>query len=146
MSTLPPGITEADRLSYPQLSPREVVILKAWLKDHEREYDAFDYNVHVGAGLDPGPTYTDAERAQVKYNSQKRIDAVARKGNQATIIEVKDRAGTTALGELLTYVYLYRREHREQPLPLLLLVSNVLQPDMADALLYYGVDVQLVNA
>ncbi len=140
---IPP--TLADRLSFPQLSPAEVDILKAWLRVHEKDFDRFHFNVRVGKGLDPGPTYDDATRAQSMFNTKKRIDAVAYKGAQAVVVEVKDRAGTTALGELLTYETLYVADHPNENAPMLLLVANTLQPDMQVVFDRFLILVQLVS-
>ncbi len=139
--TVPP-LSERDY--YPALLPREIEILKAWLKDHEREYERFEFNVRAGQGIDPGPSYSDADRAQFKLNTKKRIDAVAYRGNSVTIIEVKDRAGTTALGEILSYETLYALDHGGTPIRLLL-VTNVLQADMAIVFAQFGVPVSIVN-
>ena len=93
---------QADRLRFPGMLPREILIFKTWLAQHEAEYDRFDYNFRIGAGQDPGPTWPDYIRKCAIENSQLRIDALAWKANAPTIIEVKDRAGASALGQLLT--------------------------------------------
>lgn len=129
MSTRPP-LLQAERLSYPGLLPREVLILQAWLKLHESEYDRFDYNVRVGQGTDPGPTYEPGIRKMAIDNTKKRIDAVAYKGNQATLIEVKDRAQLSAVGQLVGYSHLYPMDHTDEPVPLLLLVTNRVIADL----------------
>ncbi len=139
------GAPLSDRQRYPGLHPAEVPILRAWLKLHEKEYDRFDFNVRVGGGDDLGPTYTDAERAQWKANTQKRIDAVGFNGTQPTIVEVKDRAGSSALGELLLYAHLFAQQFGGLAAPKLVLVTNLLQPDMASALQASGIGVDLVK-
>ncbi len=133
------GVPLDDATTYPGLLPVEVSIFKAWLRLHEKEYDRFDFNVRVGRGNDPGPSFSEADRRNAVMNSQKRIDAVGYKGDQATIIEVKDRAGASALGELLTYALLYWRDRHTEPGPFTLLVTNSLQADMDFVLLSVGV-------
>jgi hypothetical protein len=96
-------LLQCERQKYPGLLPRECAILRAWLQQHEGEYDRFDYNVRLGPGTDPGSTYADSVRQQAIANSQLRVDAVGWQGDIPTIIEVKENAGTSALGQILTY-------------------------------------------
>lgn len=139
------GAPLSDRSKYPGLDPAEVPILKGWLAKHLSEYDRFDFNVRVGAGADPGPTYDPATRAMAVANSQKRIDAVGYSGTQPTIIEVKDRAGTSALGALLTYAHLFAMQYSGLAAPRLLLVTNRLQADMEGPLRAAGIAWELVT-
>ncbi|SRR5712692_300512 len=138
------GAPLSDRTKYPGLHPAEVPILRAWLALHEKEYERFNFNVRVGGGDDLGPTYTDAQRAQWRANTQKRIDAVGYNGTQPTIIEVKDRAGSSALGELLLYAHLFAQQFGGLAAPRLVLVTNLLQPDMASALAASRITVAIV--
>ncbi len=138
------GITISLAGTYPGMLPAEVEIFRRWALRHETEYDRFDFNVRVGRGADPGPTFDDAVRRNAVANSQKRIDAVGYKNGRATIIEVKDRAGASALGELMTYAVLYRLGHPGAIGTLMLLVTNSLQPDMDTVLKFYGIPWELV--
>ncbi len=138
------GAPLSDRQKYPGLHPAEVPILRAWLAQHEKDFERIDFNVRVGGGDDLGPTYSDEARRQWKLNTQKRIDAVGFNGTAPTIIEVKDRAGSTALGELLLYAHLFAQQFAGLAAPKLVLVTNLLQPDMATALQASGIRVDLV--
>lgn len=125
--TNPAQKLQSDRSSYPGLLPREIVVLRAWLRAHEAEYDRFDYNVRIGDGFDPGPTQSASIRQMTIQNTQKRIDAVAYKGSDVTLIEVKDRAGFSAIGQLVGYRHLWQAAHPELPAPKLLLIANRFQ-------------------
>src|SRR5215467_5095244 len=127
MPTIPP---QCDRLSYPGLMPNECVILSAWLRVHESDYERFDYNTRIGAGVDPGPTWGPDIRRMAVMNSQLRIDAIGWVGNQASLIEVKQDANVTAIGQLLTYDAVWRMDNPSLPPPHLIVVSNTLQPNM----------------
>ena len=137
---------QADRLRFPGMLPREVLIFRNWLQTHELEYDSFDYNARVGSGLDPGPGWDQSLRAMAISNSQKRIDVVTWKGTQATLIEVKDRAGASALGQLLTYAPLWSMSHQDLPRAAMRLVTNRLQPDIGVVAQYWGIAVDVVPA
>lgn len=130
---------QQDRLSFPGMLPREILIFKNWLKLHEGEYDRFDYNVRIGAGVDPGPTWPDSVRKQAIANSQLRIDSVAWKGTTPTIIEVKDRAGASAIGQLVTYEAVWIKDNPGTPAPVLLMVTNRIQHNMLPVLAKAGI-------
>ena len=143
MST-PAQQLQSDLDRFPGLIPREVLVLRAWLKLHESEYDRFDYNVRVGPGEDPGPTYPENLRRMAIMNSQKRIDAVGFKGTQPWIIEVKERARSNAIGQLVTLDALWRQDHPFDNPPVMLLVANSLAPDVPITLARYGIQLSLV--
>jgi hypothetical protein len=125
---------QADRMKFPGMLPREILIFKNWLTQHEAEYDRFDYNFRIGAGVDPGPTWPDYVRQCAIQNTQLRIDAVAWKANAPTIIEVKDRAGASAIGQLATYEAVWIKDNPQGPAPVCILVTNRLQVNMAAVL------------
>lgn len=141
MASTPP---QCDRGKYPGLMPRECVILAAWLREHEPEYDRFEYNVRVGRGVDPGASWPDHLRQMAMLNSQMRIDAVGWQADTPTLIEVKDQAGPTAMGQLLAYEALWRVERPGAPTPALLLVTDHLQPNMATVAEARGIRVDVV--
>jgi hypothetical protein len=128
------------------MAPREVIIFQQWQKVHGAEYDRFDYNVRIGNGTDPGPQYTDADRAMYIANTQKRIDAVGWKGAQPTIIEVKDRATASCMSQLITYAALWPITFPGTPTPVLLLVTNRFSADMQLVLDRAGIKWNLVEA
>jgi len=115
---------ESERLKYPGLLPEEILVLRAWLNLHQAEYDRFDYNMRIGQGTDPGPTYSPEVRRQAVLNTQLRIDAVAFKGTQPTIIEVKRRATASNVGQILTYASVWSVEFPQSPKPILRLVCS----------------------
>jgi hypothetical protein len=60
-------------------------------------------------------------------NTQLRLDACLWRGDQPTIVEVKDRAGASAVGQLLTYEAVWLQDYPSGLAPLLILVTNRLQ-------------------
>ena len=170
MST-PPGVAqrlESERLRYPAMLPREIIVWRSWLKQHEKEYDFFAYNVRVGAGFDPGESVQPAIRRQAILNSQKRIDAVGWKGGHAapkpppevlipeaflpwegglpTLFEVKDRLTASGIGQLFTYETLWPLSFPATVKPTIALVANRLAEDVAPILAKYSVTLFLVEA
>jgi hypothetical protein len=99
---------QADRLKYPGMQLREILIWKNWLYQNSTRFDAYFYNVRLGSGVDPGPSYPDSSRRMWIANSMKRADVVAVKGGQVTIIEVEENPGLTSFGQLAGYLTLWR--------------------------------------
>ena len=124
--TLIPPPKPSEMPSYGSLFAPEQRILRAWLKAHEAEYDRFDFNVRIGPGYDPGPNYDDAIRKMAIANSQRRMDAVAYKGNAVTIIEVKVRGSFAGVGQLIGYETHWMKDHPGEQPPKLLMICGSL--------------------
>jgi hypothetical protein len=92
---------------YPHFLPRESVIWTAFLASPQNVYTDFDYDVRVGKGFDPGPSYDAQTRQNAIINSQLRLDAVGRKGSEWWIFEVGVAAGAPKVGQLWQYEALY---------------------------------------
>lgn len=144
MSTQPLTIS-ASRTRFPGLALREILVLIAWLRLHESEYDRIEGNVRVGKGEDPGPSVPEYLRRMAILNSQKRIDAVAWKGHQATLIEVKQRAKMADVGQLLGYQVLFQGDHPDLPAPTLLIVAATAVPEIQPLLEAQHVRLELVT-
>jgi hypothetical protein len=134
------------RQTYPAMLPAEIAVWRAWLRLNAGNYDRFEYNVRVGPGFDPGPNVAPADRQMSLDITRKRIDALAWAGNQPTVIEVKDRAGLSAIGQLMGYIVHWKDEHPFGPPPYALLVANRLAPGVervlqAHSLTFVTVDV-----
>jgi len=128
---------EQFRPYYPGLVPIETDLWRIWLKEHESEFDSFEYNIHVGEGVNlrpvtPGlpPEVADNLQAMWRQLTQRKIDVVGMTGPQTWIFEVEDRPGTRALGQLLSYDT-WLTKHRELTLqPVLAIVCRRLGTDM----------------
>jgi len=136
---------ESDRLSFPALLPPEIAVWRAWLQKHQLEYTRFEYNRRVGPGFDPGPGVDEAIRLMSILNTRKRIDAVAWRGDQPLIVELKDRAGLSAVGQLLGYVVHWKLENPQNIRPNALLVANRLSPGVEDVLQAHQIAYELVD-
>jgi len=127
-----------------QLLPDELLLARAWLTKHRGDYSSALVNVLVGVGFDPGPLYSDSVRAMSLRVTKRRIDIVALSGLQPTLVELKDRIGLSAIGQLLTYKTLYLAANPLSPVPRLLAVGHDLGPDVKTGLLEYGIAWELI--
>jgi hypothetical protein len=130
---------------YPGLLPAESAIFRAWAAANPDRFDSVEFNVRVGPGFDPGPTWTPSQRQNAIANTQWRIDAIGWLRGQPTLIEVKYRAGTTALGALLGYRHHYTALYPQFPNPPLMLIAKSLQPNVEDPLRAFNIQIQLAS-
>ena len=142
---MPTPPLESDRLTYPAMLPAEIAVWRAWLVKHQGEYDRFSYNTRVGPGYDPGPAVEESIRLMSIMNTKKRIDAVAWKGDQPLIVEVKDRAGLSAVGQIMGYNVHWKIENPHKVPPNLLLVANRLAPGVEEVLKAHVIPFELVS-
>jgi hypothetical protein len=90
------------------MNPRDILVWKNWLYANSTRFDRYEYNVRLGDGVDPGPSYPDWARRMWTLNSMKRADVVAVKSGRVTIIEVEDNPGLTSFGQLSGYITFWR--------------------------------------
>ncbi len=147
MSTFPSPVTvlQQDRFRFPGMMPRDILVWRAWLRLHEKDFDRFDYNIRVGTGFDPGPSWPPEQRRNAILNTQKRVDAVGYLGPLATVFEVKDRAGLSALGQIIGYRSLWARTFPGQVLPKFVIVSARPAFDLAEIVAANDVRLDIVQ-
>ena len=92
---------------YPHMSPRESEIWSAFLQAGKLSAGTLYYDARVGHPIPPEPgqaTWVSVVRSAV---SRKRIDAVVRTPGMWILYEVKVRAGLAAVGQAISYEYLF---------------------------------------
>ena len=146
-----PALGEQFRRHFPGLIPGESALWRVWLVEHEQDYDRFEYNVHVGEGINIAPRSLEADpalqdkiRKQFQQATQKKIDVVGFQAAAMTIFEVEERPGTRALGQLLTYRELLHTQRPPTAPTTLALVARRLGTDMRTVFERSGVKIWLV--
>lgn len=124
---------------FKHLLPAERRIWEAFLEGHGSYFESFEYDVHVGEGIPPDPSWDEVYKKQIAATSRYRIDVVGRRGREVWIIEVKPEAGASSVGQLLTYKKLYIQEFGIQDILYLAVVTDMLRHDMSGVFEEYGV-------
>lgn len=132
-----------EQTRYTHLLPQDAPVLTAFLSENGSRYSRVDYDVRVGAGRDPGPDFDANIRQMALDLSRRRCDAVGITDARVHIIEVTDTAGTTALGQLITYANLYAQDHPNAPQPHLIIAARSMQTDMSRAYAALGIEIRL---
>lgn len=132
-----PAYGEALKRYYPGLLPIEAYVWRAWLRDHEGEFESFLYHVYVGQGSKvPLELATRPDELAKRYveqfqrATQLKVDAVGFRGSEVWVFEVEDRATLQALGQVLTYGQLIRDQIAGIGTTELAVVCRQVQPDM----------------
>jgi hypothetical protein len=97
-----------DNRYFPHLLPADIAVWKRWLDKYATNYTRIEYDIRVGDGRDPGPTFPDNIRNMAIGLSQRRIDAIAHESSGVTIIEITHTCGLTAIGQITSYPILYK--------------------------------------
>ena len=137
---------QADRLRFEGMLPAEVLVFKAWLSQHEKEYDRFLYNLRLGPGIEPPPGTAEYWRDLAIKSTQLRTDAVAYRGDQPTLIEVKRRATAGNISQLLVYYHVWITSFPLSPPPKLIMVCNSLTPNILPLLQATNIRLDQVEA
>lgn len=104
------------------------------------QFAPFAYDLRVGDGVSM-PSGTSQMTSGIAYAlTTKRIDVLYFFNGTAVIVEVKNHAGLSAIGQLIGYRDLYVRDYPDQPRPQMLLVTDRLQPDMVHVLTENGIN------
>jgi len=77
-------------------------------------FDSYSYDVLLSIGAPPASVADPAMLRMWRENTSKRMDAVARKGDVLTIIEVRELATWQTIGQVLGYQTLAEREFADE--------------------------------
>jgi hypothetical protein len=131
---------EADRTKFPAMQIDEILVWKRWLEQYQGLFERFDYDAHVGTGVDPGPTLAEPYRSMAINLSRGRIDAVGWQAGVPTIFEVERYSKARSIGQLLTYRALWESQNPSAAAPAIALVDAGFDPNIVPALEQHGID------
>lgn len=117
------------RGNYPAMSTGDRPLWEAYLTEHGPRYVGIAYNVTVGGAEAPPSIEAQEMRRAWRFNTSKRIDALAFRQDAIHLIEVRVNAGPTAIGSLITYRHLLAEVLADARPVSLLLVTNIIAPD-----------------
>lgn len=127
------------------MGPQDIAIWLRYLQRGGAVNAPFLYDLRVGDGLKMPPGSSQIAINSAQALTTKRIDVIWMKDQRTIICEVKKRAGSTALGQLILYRNLFVQTFPEQPQPKMVLVTDELQPDVLDTLIANDIEVIIVG-
>jgi len=122
----------------PGFQQGEQVIVLEWLRESGARYDAFGFNVRVGAGVTPPEDAPEYAKRFVTKTTQKRIDVVALRPAGVALWEVKIQANLGALGQMLGYKHLWERDFPSWPVLEFGILCHLINLDTAAVFLKNG--------
>jgi hypothetical protein len=90
------------------MAPQDILVWRSAQQILARRYSRIYYNVRVGAYNPDFASLPQQYQRSAIASTAYRIDAVGDTGKRWEIIEVKDRASLSALGQLLAYSTLWQ--------------------------------------
>lgn len=118
-------------IKYPHMFPLDIAIWERFLDIFGSTFSGFDYDVKVGSGTEPVEGLGDIYARMQSILSKYRIDVVGYKSDSVWIFETKPEAGTVAVGQIVTYTNLYKRDlHPTLPIVGAIVTDREL-PDMS---------------
>lgn len=124
-----------------QMLPPDVPLWHLFLDHHAWEFERFFYNVRVG-GPDISLIEGDLAIAKMWYAATaKRIDVIAEKKNELWIIEVASAPYIRAVGQCVSYPFLWNQDPKiDKPAKMVLLCYH-LDADLERILKNYSVNI-----
>ena len=130
---------------YSHILEPDRTLFQLFIESNLYNYVNLDFDVRVGTGRDPGPTFTDDIRRMAIHLSQRRIDCVAHTLAAIHIIEVTYSAGLTSLGQLMAYPSLYKASFKPLLPVVPILVCHDFQTDAQQHFIDQRISYHLIN-
>jgi len=122
----------------------EIIVWERFMEKYPGKFETVDYDFRVGRGSETPENLGDNFERMAKMLSQKRIDVLGWVDDQPTIIEIKNRVGLSALGQVLGYKTLFMKYFKHFPEPAVMVVCEKIDQDDHDVLEDHGVPVEVV--
>lgn len=128
-----------------QMLPPDVPLWHLFLDRYASNFERFFYNVRVG-GPDITNIVADEAMKRMWYAStSKRIDVIGEKRNEIWIIEVASSPYLRAVGQCLTYKFLWEEDPKIEKPAKAVLLCYFLDSDLERILKHYGVSIIMIE-
>jgi len=124
---------------YPHLVGSDIHVWNTWIHSYGNLFSGFDYDVHVGQGLEPDKDQPYPIQMMWINLTQKRIDVVGYRPSEVWLIEVKDRPTVAVIGQCLSYQILYGIDYNPATPPIPCLIAGSIEPDIETILQHFNI-------
>lgn len=140
MSTPEPTKHPPEKLrKYPHMGPKDVAVWERFLDETDLPNAQVAYDVHVGSTPTIKPDTPQWLANHIRAVYPKKIDVVIYLPDETIICEIKPYAGTTALGQALAGLQLFKKDFPHQPTPIPAIITDKAQPDIEFLCHAYGI-------
>ena len=109
------------------MKPADVHLWEKFIRANPGFFDSCDYDVPVG----PAPDWMNPDSDEYAQKElplyKKKVDVVGWRGDDAFLVEVKPLAGSSALGQLMAYALLFRKDFPDVEILRTMIVTNTCQ-------------------
>lgn len=114
------------------MKPGDVAIWERYIEKYPDAYDKVQYDFWVGSPPPFNPIVNEATEGSADGLYRRKIDVVGYKNDTIDIIEVKPRAGASAIGQVKGYKRLFVRDEKPKKEPQAIILTDILDVDMLD--------------
>ena len=134
------------RKKYPHFLAEDNVLWSKFIAANPSLFDSVDYDVRISAGIKIPEGTPEALAKDMEALSKLRVDVLAYKSEDVTIIEVKPIGDMQAIGQLYTYndQYVYRNR-TARPAEMVMVCYRVKSEDIRHSARRLGIKVVEVN-
>lgn len=143
-ASINPPVPFEKRYWYDHMGPQDVAIWERFIAAYPDAYQTCQYDVPVGTPPQFDTTVNPATDGNVARLYMRKIDVVGFKQGGIDIIEVKPRAGMSAVGQVVGYRELYTRDYKPAVLPKAVIITDRSDPDLEQVAAAQGVRVFVV--
>lgn len=129
---------------FPALREKETIILKRFFASGKAPNGEWKINFHFPLGEEKSASLTEETRASFRALYEKRIEALGETPSEIWIVEVKETLNSLALGQLLNYRDLYRKNFPSEKAIVLACVAEADDADVRPTLEKNGIRIFLV--
>lgn len=134
----------ASETPFPHMMKRDVPLFCKWVIGPDATlYDRWQFDVKVGYAIMPPGVWSEAQIKGFNDRNRLRIDVVAWDHGLPTIIEVKPFAQLSAIGQVVSYHYYYKKEYGIDARKLI--VTNYMEPQYVEAAYAFQINVAKVE-
>lgn len=118
------------RRKYPHMKPADIAIWERFIEKYPEMYHTVSYDFEIGTGPGFSTVVNPENGGEDLALYQWKMDAVGYKGTRVDLIEVKPRAGLSAIGQAACYELLWKRDIDPEGDDRAVIITDELRPDI----------------
>ena len=128
---------------YPHMKPEDVAVWARFIEKNPDYFDNVEYDVAVGKGAPQNPELDENLQYDGKILTQKKIDVIGYRDDQIFVIEVKPTADARCLGQILTYLPLYKATYELFSEPKGMVICGAIERELDERFREYDIMVEI---
>lgn len=128
---------------YPHMKPEDVAVWERFIATNPAFFDTCDYDVPCGKGADTNPEHPENMQRDHTILTQKKIDVVGYADDRTYVCEVGPVADMRKLGQILTYLQLYKTDHPESSNIIPMVLCGEIERELEQMFEAHGIQVEV---